>query len=436
MSKIINFIYCFILLFFFCSNITFAQNKKVSIIGIEIHKDYCEIKLDNFAKHKFYNGKLPNRVIIEVVDVANNKLKIKSSKPKYLEKFKIKYINNNYYILLDFNKNYKILSKNFDIKKNIIKFNVSVKNTNIIKKQDASEPEFQDLGEFIEKNIIDDSAKKNNKFSENIINEIPNVNDFIVKETPDSKVKYKIKNKNNDKIILKIKKPTIVIDAGHGGKDPGAIGSFVRSKEKNLTLSYAKELAKNLINENKYEVYLTRENDIFIPLGKRVSKSRKKKADLFISLHVNANHDKSVSGFSIYTLSDKSSDKQAEILANKENEADIVHGIDFDDASKDVIKTLIDLSQRESKNRSAEFAKFVIDEIKNSNIEILQNTHRFAGFKVLTAPDMASVLIELGYISNKKEEVMLNSLKYRRKIAKTLALSINNYFKNNKVSYE
>ena len=139
-----------------------------------------------------------------------------------------------------------------------------------------------------------------------------------------------------------------------------------------------------------------------------------------------------MSGFSIYTLSETSSDKQAELLAQKENQADIINGIDFSGASKDIMKTLIDLSQRESKNSSARLAKFIIKEVKKADIEILQNTHRFAGFMVLTAPDMASVLIELGYLSNKTEEKMLNSLSYRRLVAKTLASAIEQYFNNYK----
>jgi N-acetylmuramoyl-L-alanine amidase len=221
-----------------------------------------------------------------------------------------------------------------------------------------------------------------------------------------------------------------VIDAGHGGKDPGTIGVYARTKEKNITLSYAKELAKHLMNEKKYKVYLTRDDDFFIPLDKRVAKSRRKKADLFISLHANSIVDKHISGFSIYTLSDNSSDKQAELLAQKENQADILSGIDFSGASKEIMKTLIDLSQRESKNSSARFAKYVIRDVKKADIEILQNTHRFAGFMVLTAPDMASVLIELGYLSNRHEEEMLNSSSYRRHVAKTLTNSVNQYFKN------
>ncbi|NBX52351.1 MAG: N-acetylmuramoyl-L-alanine amidase [Proteobacteria bacterium] len=308
------------------------------------------------------------------------------------------------------------------------------------------------------KNVGESDAENEKTFDPKIIpsdkspkSQENNNQDLVVKKTHNSIVKYKIRQPNDKSVnyLAKInpkkissnsetsitqipQKPVIVIDAGHGGKDPGTIGLFARTKEKNLTLSYAKELAKHLAKEKKYKIYLTRDDDFFIPLDKRVAKSRKKKADLFISLHANSIVDKNVSGFSIYTLSETSSDKQAEVLAQKENQADIINGIDFSGASKDIMKTLIDLSQRESKNSSARLAKFIIKEVKKADIEILQNTHRFAGFMVLTAPDMASVLIELGYLSNKTEEKMLNSLSYRRLVSKTLASGIDQYFNNYK----
>jgi N-acetylmuramoyl-L-alanine amidase len=227
---------------------------------------------------------------------------------------------------------------------------------------------------------------------------------------------------------VKPKTKVIVIDAGHGGKDPGTIGDYARTREKNITLSYAKELKKYLDNTKKYKVYLTRDKDYFIPLKGRVEKARKLKADLFISLHANSIGDHVTSGLSIYTLSENSSDKQAELLARKENRADIISGVNFSGASKDIMSTLIGLSQRDSMNNSSIFANIAIASVRNSDIHVLQNTHRFAGFAVLTAPDMASVLIELGYLSNKYEEKKLNSLLHKRKITKSLVEAINKYF--------
>jgi N-acetylmuramoyl-L-alanine amidase len=237
---------------------------------------------------------------------------------------------------------------------------------------------------------------------------------YVIKKYSTKEVdETKKDGKNSLAVIKKKQKPIIVIDPGHGGKDPGTIGNYARSKEKNITLAYARELKIALDKTKKYKVYLTRNSDIFIPLSRRVEMARKVKADLFISLHANSAANRKASGLSIYTLSETSSDKQAELLAQKENRADIIAGADFSNASPDIMKTLIDLSQRDSMNSSAIYANLAIKSMQNFDIEILNNTHRFAGFRVLTAPDMVSVLIELGYLSNKSEEKKLNDVKYR-----------------------
>jgi len=461
------------------SNIEFSKEQKLSI------------KLNQKADYKIFTLSNPNRIAIEI---KNTKIsdKLTTQKPDYVSKITFDKNSDKSTIYIFFNE--KFITKNtfFDAKQNLITTELTPKNPKII--IDSNEPNQSYIGSKPKNSIIAESTKtlqttsnKNFKKIEDILDKIPSDEDkedknednfdtknektydskktpddqnrqnqafdnkdLVVKKTHNSVVKYKIRqpnnknnslakinlkniNSNSETLITQIpKRPVIVIDAGHGGKDPGTIGLFARTKEKNITLSYAKELAKNLAKEKKYKIYLTRDDDFFIPLDKRVAKSRKKKADLFISLHANSIVDKNVSGFSIYTLSETSSDKQAELLAQKENQADIINGIDFSGASKDIMKTLIDLSQRESKNSSARLAKFIIKEVKKADIEILQNTHRFAGFMVLTAPDMASVLIELGYLSNKTEEKMLNSLSYRRLVAKTLASAIDQYFNNYK----
>ncbi len=235
-------------------------------------------------------------------------------------------------------------------------------------------------------------------------------------------VKYVIKKTKNF--------PIVIIDAGHGGKDPGTIGKFARSKEKYVTLGYAMELKRQLDEVGKFRVFLTRDQDYFISLNGRVDKARKLKADLFISLHADSSPDVSTCGLSIYTLSETSSDKQSELLAQKENKSDIIGGADFSDASGDILKTLINLSQRSSMNESAKFAEIVIKSIKGNNVETLQKTHRFAGFRVLTAPDVPSVLIEIGYLSNKDEEKKLNSLGHKKDVSKALVAAVEKYFTN------
>ena len=435
-----------------------AQDQINTISKIEFSNDKkLSITLNNVAEYKLFTLSNPDRLSIEIKNGELFKKDYSPKKPDYISKITFHKNNKILVITLFFQEKYLAKNTNFDKKNKIISCTLEPKKSKpdqpiLSEKNNLQQPILEKnhkenilpqkpAKEKITKEIITKKADEKTPKENNI------ESDLIIKKTSNSIVKYKIrtatstpaKDKNeilqtsiadNKKISQPLKKPVIIIDAGHGGKDPGTIGVYARSKEKNITLSYAKELSKHLMKEKKYKVYLTRDDDFFIPLDKRVAKSRRKKADLFISLHANSIADNHVSGFSIYTLSDNSSDKQAELLAQKENQADIINGIDFAGASKEIMKTLIDLSQRESKNSSARFAKYVIRDIKKVEIEILQNTHRFAGFMVLTAPDMASVLIELGYLSNRREEEMLNSASYRRLVAKTLTNSINQYFKN------
>ncbi len=226
-------------------------------------------------------------------------------------------------------------------------------------------------------------------------------------------------------------KPVIVIDAGHGGVDPGAQGK--KAKEKNVTLDFTRELAKQLRATGKYKVYLTRNRDIYIPLRQRVNIARKHNADLFISIHADAIQRKNVRGMSIYTLSETASDKEAASLARKENQSDIIAGIDFADQPSEVADILIDLAQRETKNLSVKFAKLVVDNARNKT-NLLDRTHRFAGFRVLKAPDVPSVLIELGFLTNRKDEKQLVTSSWRRKVAGALVKSVDGFFRGTRIA--
>ncbi|MDB2641374.1 N-acetylmuramoyl-L-alanine amidase [Alphaproteobacteria bacterium] len=220
-------------------------------------------------------------------------------------------------------------------------------------------------------------------------------------------------------------KPVIVLDAGHGGVDPGALGR--KAREKSVTLNFTRELAKQLRKTGKYKVYLTRNRDIYIPLRQRVNIARKHNADLFISIHADAIKRKNVRGMSIYTLSETASDKEAAALAKKENQSDIIAGIDFADQPPEVANILIDLAQRETKNLSVKFANLVVDNARGKT-RLLDRTHRFAGFRVLKAPDVPSVLIELGFLTNRSDEKQLLSTAWRRKVAGALVDSMNGFF--------
>ena len=220
---------------------------------------------------------------------------------------------------------------------------------------------------------------------------------------------------------------TIIIDPGHGGVDPGAIGQK-GTIEKRVAFAFAKTLQKILNSTGKYKVLLTRNKDTFMRLRQRVDVARKAKADLFISLHADSLKAGQARGATIYTLSETASDREAAAMAAKENRVDIIAGVNLETESDEVTGILIDLAQRETKNHSIRFAKNLISNMKRIT-RFAGKPHRFAGFKVLTAPDIPSVLIELGYLSSRQDEALLNSTKWRKKVASQIAKSIGKYFK-------
>ncbi len=223
------------------------------------------------------------------------------------------------------------------------------------------------------------------------------------------------------------KKPLIVIDPGHGGQDPGSIGAQGQ-KEKDVTLGAAKELKRQLEATGRYRVHLTRSTDVFIKLQERVAIGRRNGGDLFISLHADSIDKPNVGGASVYTLSNKASDAQTAKLAAKENQADLIAGVDLSHEDKQVANILIDLAMRDTMNQSKYFANTVVRQASNKGVRLLEKPHRFAGFAVLKAPDVPSVLIEMGFMSNPKEVAQLTSQSYREKIAKMIVSGVDQYF--------
>ena len=221
-------------------------------------------------------------------------------------------------------------------------------------------------------------------------------------------------------------KRVLAIDPGHGGVDPGATG-ISGVFEKRLTLSAAREFKLMLEQTGRYRVVLTRGRDIFLRLRDRVAKSRAAGAELFISLHADVIENRTIRGLSVYTLSEKASDKEAAALADKENKADLIAGLDLSNESPIVTNILIDLAQRETMNDSARFAAMLVKEL-GREVKTLRNPYRFAGFAVLKAPDVPSVLLELGFLSNRFEEKALGNKAYRAKLGAALVRAVNQYF--------
>ena len=218
-------------------------------------------------------------------------------------------------------------------------------------------------------------------------------------------------------------KPLVVIDAGHGGKDVGAI-SVMGGYEKNITLSIARETARILRSSGRVRVKLTRDEDRFIPLGGRVRIARDARADLFISIHADSAPNDQARGASVYTLSAVASDAIAERLASRENKADIIGGINLGVEAPEVGEIMVDLARRATGNVSVQFADMMQDALEEQEIGFRGEFHHFAAFAVLKAPDVPSVLLETGYVTNKDDAQRLISEDGRRRMARGIARAI------------
>jgi N-acetylmuramoyl-L-alanine amidase len=219
---------------------------------------------------------------------------------------------------------------------------------------------------------------------------------------------------------------TIVIDAGHGGEDPGAIGRR-GSREKDVTLSIAKRLKKLIDEEPNMRALLTRDGDYFLALGARVEKARAVKADLFVSIHADAFIRPNVRGSSVFALSEKrATSEAARWLANKENEADLIGGVSFDGKDKYLAQTLLDLSQTATIDHSLRLGNSVLQRLGGVNTLHKANVEQ-ASFAVLKAPDVPSILVETAFISNPEEERRLNDQGYQDKLARAVLEGIREY---------
>ncbi|MGJ4932042.1 N-acetylmuramoyl-L-alanine amidase [Bradyrhizobium sp. HKCCYLS2038] len=218
-------------------------------------------------------------------------------------------------------------------------------------------------------------------------------------------------------------RPVVVIDPGHGGVDYGTQGGEI--PEKNLVLSFGQALRDRLERAGKYRVIMTRDDDTFIPLGDRVRIAQKQSAALFVSIHADAlpRGEGDAQGATIYTLSDKASDVEAERLAEAENRADMIAGVNLTEEPADVADILIDLARRETRTFSNRFARILMNDMKSS-VHMHKRPLKSAGFRVLKAPDVPSVLVELGYVSNKGDMGNLVSEVWRSRTADAMARAI------------
>lgn len=218
----------------------------------------------------------------------------------------------------------------------------------------------------------------------------------------------------------------IALDPGHGGVDPGAI-SPNGLYEKTVTLATARELARLLDASGRYRAVLTRGRDAFVPLRQRVARARAFRAELFLSIHADALPDRGLRGLSVYTLSERASDRDTAELATRENKDDFLAGLHLSRRPPVIGAILLDLARRQTNNQSLTLARAIVEELGRA-VPLLEKPHREAGFTVLTAPDIPSVLVELGCLSNPTEERLLRQSAHQRRLAEALKQAIDDYF--------
>ena len=222
-------------------------------------------------------------------------------------------------------------------------------------------------------------------------------------------------------------RPIVVLDPGHGGIDRGASSPKGGIAEKDIVLDFGLILRDQLEETGRYRVVMTRSDDTFITLGQRIQIARDRGAHLFISIHADALRRGQAQGATVYTLSETASDRDAARLAEDENKADVISGIDLAQEADDVAGILFDLARRETKAYSTRFARTLVGELK-STARLHRNPLRSAGFKVLRSPDVPSVLLELGYVSNEADLKQLMSQRWRERTSRSMVQAIDAFF--------
>jgi N-acetylmuramoyl-L-alanine amidase len=250
-----------------------------------------------------------------------------------------------------------------------------------------------------------------------IDNHLPRASDSLPKAVQEPASKH-----NSDP------RPIIVLDPGHGGIDTGTRAPTGET-EKSLVLDFALALRDRIEKAGKYRVVMTRTDDTFVPLAERVKLARSRQAQLFISIHCDAlaKGDGEAQGATVYTLSEQASDSEAARLADEENRADVIAGVDLSAEPDQIADILIDLAQRETKGFSTQFAHALVTELRTS-WRLHKNPVRSAGFRVLKAPDVPSVLIELGYVSNSQDLREMTSEAWRARASDSIVLAIDTFF--------
>ncbi|MBD5405978.1 N-acetylmuramoyl-L-alanine amidase [bacterium] len=376
----------------------------------------------------------PSRIIIDVDDLNISKIVRESSKSGFITNVRVSsFDKNKARIVLDLGSFAKV--------KNNFVLNPINSNNNyrfVVDIENATETEFKKLAKAEVSSTQKSVSKSDVVIEEEITSsktnsKTPKKNDVSESSKNTGKTSITTTKTTTNKTTTTVSNPKkskkqkiIVIDAGHGGHDPGAIGA-AGVQEKNINLGIAKHLRDILNKNSQYKVIMTRSTDIFLPLTERSAIAEKNNADFFISIHINSSAKKSTKGFSIYTLNEIATDEESKKLAEKENASDLL-GIGTFDAYDAITKNILgDLLQTQVKMASVEIASEIVNQVRQDSI-CLENPNREAKFTVLRS-SVPSVLAEMGFISNKEEEKKLNQKWYQEKLAYALARGIDKMMK-------
>ena len=413
----------------------FLNNCQAEIIDCrkQDRNDYYRIVFDLNKKPSYFVYQFGEKIYVRIQNEKETKINCLDLKQKLYEnsiEYEINAKTNSLkrYLYIEPNHNYKYYQLVVDIYKkdqgfgDMENFIIAKVGENAEKKEKNLNDLINELADITLDEIIAENIKADNldelillnniideKVAENLEkqnNEGIDLNDFIKQTIKDTEKNIKKQNKNSKK-IKKDSYYVIVIDAGHGGDDPGAIGFHKKTKEKNINLDFAIEIKKRLQKNKNFKVYMTREDDKFISIKNRVIFSIRKNADLFISIHSDSNPDRRARGLSIYTF-----------LNNNYNNK----------YYSDMESIIYNINNKNRVSDSEKFTKLLIKNFDKNNINMLYRPHKYARFAVLSVSECPSVLIELGFLSNRFDEKLLRSREYKFKISESIARSVNSYF--------
>lgn len=412
----------------------FLNNCQAEIIDCrkQDRDDYYRIVFDLNKKPSYFVYQFGEKIYVRIQNEKETKINCLDLKQKLYEnsiEYEINAKTNSLkrYLYIEPNHNYKYYQLVVDIYKkdqgfgNMENFIMRKVGENVQKKEKNLDDIINELTDVTLDEIIAENIKPDNldelillnniideKVAENLEkqnNEGIDLNDFIKQTIKDTEKNIKKQNKNSKK-IKKDNYYIIVIDAGHGGNDPGAIGFHKKTKEKNINLDFAIEIKKRLQKNKNFKVYMTREDDKFISLKNRVIFSIRKNADLFISIHSDSNPDRRARGLSIYTFLNNDNNKYY----------------------SDMESVIYNINNKNKVSDSEKFTRLLIKNFDKNNVNMLYRPHKYARFAVLSVSECPSVLIELGFLSNRFDEKLLRSREYKFKISESIARSVNSYF--------